>query len=996
MTSPTLPPSGLISITDVENNLEISTTATTDLGDPRVRALANKKTGAIELGDLYGKDELDSVLVAASNGVDSTGYLEGQWGTLTPNTFVGYVVKSAYDKHDENKFVFTLHGNVPRTAFHALIVNVTDPAAKIYYEADATTYAYQSGSDSTSWTWVGSQAGFGNGSTYELSYCVTTATPAPSPAPAPEGPFPYGQGTNWILTFEDNFDSVFLDTSKWTDHIWYETSDPVINYAISNGDLLIWPDTGYVNRHITTDGKFEQQYGYFEAEIKYPIGRGIRISFWLLAHASGETPYAVIAQAIPGFPDNAWATTDYHPIDVVSQVEPGNGLGSYDEKRAHDALGTLPDLSAAHHKYGVKWDEAGMTFYFDGQPFWTRAMTGPNAINQRMFFVLSIIRHDVANGPPSASITPQGQSNSFDIRYVRAWRAGIPPTGGGTQTPTPDETVAFYGNSTLWGYHVPDGSQVAVPPPKAFAQKLPQYFVRNEAVNSKGVLDAINGTDGVHPAWTTEMSQSLANWVVLGHGTNDQWDMTPATFASNLKVLIDGALAVGKKVVIMTPCYGQGSLIGPIAQAARDQAAASTVPVLDVFNYTKTLVTNGTGNILDYFPDGVHPSDSVYTLMGQYMADRWVPDVLSYLAPPPPAPAPAPAPTPGVFSATLTAAPADGAVISGLVTITVSGNLMQNVELVPPNSYLPIYGTFTLNGAGTSATLNWNTAALPNGTLPFRVLAYDQPAGSNANEIAAMPSRTWTINNGVPAPSPSPSPSPPMPAGFVSGWALTFEDNFDGTSLNFNVWNDHLWYASSDPTINYSVEGGELLIWPQSPFVNRTIDTDGKYYQLYGFFEMEAKLPIGAGCWPAFWLYEHESNGGSGRGEIDVMEAYSGGGPSSGWSDSNLHPNNYTGTVWSPNVVEQGQRKLGDYLAQTDLSAAYHKYGAKWEASGITFYFDGAQLGPKVNTTALQSRMYILLDLWFGSASGSASTSGTPQGKSNAYRIRYVRAWRAA
>jgi hypothetical protein len=37
--------------------------------------------------------------------------------------------------------------------------------------------------------------------------------------------------------------------------------------------------------------------------------------------------------------------------------------------------------------------------------------------------------------------------------------------------------------------------------------------------------------------------------------------------------------------------------------------------------------------------------------------------------------------------------------------------------------------------------------------------------------------------------------------------------------------------------------------------------------------------------------------------------------------------------------------------------------------------------------------MYILLDLWFGSASGTPDET-TPTGRGNAFEINYVRAWR--
>jgi hypothetical protein len=41
---------------------------------------------------------------------------------------------------------------------------------------------------------------------------------------------------------------------------------------------------------------------------------------------------------------------------------------------------------------------------------------------------------------------------------------------------------------------------------------------------------------------------------------------------------------------------------------------------------------------------------------------------------------------------------------------------------------------------------------------------------------------------------------------------------------------------------------------------------------------------------------------------------------------------------------------------------------------------------------SMSKRMYILLDLWYGSASGTPDDS-TPQGKTNSFDVKYMRAW---
>lgn len=104
------------------------------------------------------------------------------------------------------------------------------------------------------------------------------------------------------------------------------------------------------------------------------------------------------------------------------------------------------------------------------------------------------------------------------------------------------------------------------------------------------------------------------------------------------------------------------------------------------------------------------------------------------------------------FSAQLLAAPADGTTISGVVQFQLQGTGIENAELLPPTGYAPVLGTFTVSPDKTMATLNFNTASLPNGTLRLRVSAYDRPAGTaGASEAVVMPMRQWQVQNATPA-----------------------------------------------------------------------------------------------------------------------------------------------------------------------------------------------------------------------------------------------------
>jgi beta-glucanase (GH16 family) len=224
----------------------------------------------------------------------------------------------------------------------------------------------------------------------------------------------------------------------------------------------------------------------------------------------------------------------------------------------------------------------------------------------------------------------------------------------------------------------------------------------------------------------------------------------------------------------------------------------------------------------------------------------------------------------------------------------------------------------------------------------------------------------------------------------ASAYTLTLSEEFN--SYNTNLWNDHMWYETSNPTKNYTVEDGKLKIWPQrdasGKFFNRTVDTDGKYYQTYGYFEIEAKLPVGKGTWPAFWLFNHI---GDRRPEMDVMEAYAGGAAPWGFNVNGIpHPQAYAPTVWKGDYEGQlvGSRQ---YDTGMDLSAGFHKYAVKWEPNKQTYYFDGKEV--LTLNVSMGDPMYLMLDLWYGSASGTPDNS-TPQGKTNSFEVNYVRAWK--
>ncbi|WP_192804889.1 DUF3466 family protein [Noviherbaspirillum aerium] len=105
---------------------------------------------------------------------------------------------------------------------------------------------------------------------------------------------------------------------------------------------------------------------------------------------------------------------------------------------------------------------------------------------------------------------------------------------------------------------------------------------------------------------------------------------------------------------------------------------------------------------------------------------------------------------PGTFTATLAAAPADNAVVSGTTRLEVRGSSLANVELLPATGYAPRLGVFNISADKTRAWLDFDSWSVTDGIRDVRISAYDVAEGQpGATEIVAMPPRRWQFSNGA-------------------------------------------------------------------------------------------------------------------------------------------------------------------------------------------------------------------------------------------------------
>ncbi|MBI2407825.1 MAG: glycoside hydrolase family 16 protein [Gemmatimonadetes bacterium] len=215
---------------------------------------------------------------------------------------------------------------------------------------------------------------------------------------------------------------------------------------------------------------------------------------------------------------------------------------------------------------------------------------------------------------------------------------------------------------------------------------------------------------------------------------------------------------------------------------------------------------------------------------------------------------------------------------------------------------------------------------------------------------------THLPSQAAPKPRGTPTPTPP------AGWRLIWHDEFDGPSLDTTRWNVLLREQSKHDELQYYlpdevyVERGLLRIRSQEraygsmKYTSGRLDTRGKFFPVYGRFEIRAKLPGGKGLWPAHWLFPQNRNYAmealmarevaEGRerlipeerpwySEIDIMEFLG------------HEPNVLYGTLHYTTFKGEKKSTSGTWRGPVDYTADFHLYALEWAPDSIRWYIDG-------------------------------------------------------
>lgn len=200
-------------------------------------------------------------------------------------------------------------------------------------------------------------------------------------------------GTEYHVTFEDDFDGSELDSTKWEHcpewnrgEIYWNDEDAFLD---GNGNLILTVSYGecpdgsgtdvYRAGGVRTSSKFDQTYGYYEIRCRMSDFEGVMSAFWLM-------PYQMPIDGTAG--DGAEIDIYESPYYLTDRVNYAVHWDGYDE--AHQSIGCFPEpqidgIYYGYHTYSLKWTDTEYVFYIDGKEFWR--VTDPVAICHEKLYV---------------------------------------------------------------------------------------------------------------------------------------------------------------------------------------------------------------------------------------------------------------------------------------------------------------------------------------------------------------------------------------------------------------------------------------------------------------------------------------------------------------------------------------------------------------------------------------------------------------------------------
>ena len=163
-------------------------------------------------------------------------------------------------------------------------------------------------------------------------------------------------------------------------------------------------DIMYTSGAVNTAGTFRFNYGYFEARLKMPKGKGMWPAWWMLK--DGWPPEIDMLEILCSRPTQLRVNCHYGP--------------AWNDERSHEQVINLDfDSTDDFHVYGFEWTPKYMKYYVDGVQV-GHALTTKEALDQctNMYMILNLAIDGWDGKPDGSTVWPA----EYQCDWVRVWQ----------------------------------------------------------------------------------------------------------------------------------------------------------------------------------------------------------------------------------------------------------------------------------------------------------------------------------------------------------------------------------------------------------------------------------------------------------------------------------------------------------------------------------------------------------------------------------------------
>jgi len=222
----------------------------------------------------------------------------------------------------------------------------------------------------------------------------------------------------WILVWQDEFESNYLDTDNWNIENWAAEKNNELQYyspnnvKVEDGLLKLisknekFKGKDYTSGAVYTKGKISFLYGKVEMRAKLPAGQGIFPAFWMMPDEEDTwLPEIDIMEMLGHAPNEIWMVS--HWLDKKGTLK--SDFNTYNG----------PDFSESFHTFSIEWTPDSITWFIDDIERFQSSRFIPS---EKMYlYINTAIGGNWPKAPDHSTIFPI----TYEVEYIRVFKKNI-------------------------------------------------------------------------------------------------------------------------------------------------------------------------------------------------------------------------------------------------------------------------------------------------------------------------------------------------------------------------------------------------------------------------------------------------------------------------------------------------------------------------------------------------------------------------------------------